>query len=508
MTQPDTVEIQPVKHEKPIDSAGCNIIAMPNLPNRVEPTRTDQQAKTTSNPHQTGRHYFKYAGRQWRLFKRSKKPDAFWYIEFQRKGEHPPRKLRSLETSSKAHAEAEAKSFIDAWLQHRRDERSGLAPKAKANACSTLGELFATVHRLDMVAQARGRDTYVWGARHFFQFALDLKSSAAVDDLSLSVVNGQTGAQFFTRALAHAGALATQQEQNKFKRQCRGWFNNTKALFAADAVRSMPGCGLSTPDAASIASFRASKPKRFKVPKTTGFVAPDQSVLRATFRQWIKLGRTPGYVVPGGSGNSRTMRELQPLNETARRNMFIAVGLMLACGLRKNEVRQIRWRHLTRDAHGVPRLVAHDVKVKKGDGMIEVKPLEPFWRILHKTIARNGWKSDCLDDFILAQRPQTIGHSARSPGLQFTHGGHSDRTYWPFYHIGKWLRAQGWNLQKTNHALRDCAASFVTMKFGLDRAKLFCRHSTRSTTEDNYSRFVREEAMDDARLLAWLKWAK
>lgn len=482
---------QPVMAETNTNQAACNIVPLPNLPNRVTLTETDQQTKTTSNSH-----HFRYAGRQWRLFRRSKKLDANWYIEFYRRGE--PRQLRSLETSTKANAEAEAKSYIDAWLQHRRDARSGLAPRIPTVKCSTLGELFSHVHTLDMVAQASGRATYVWAARHFFQFALELKTPADVDALPLSVVNGQTGAQFFTRALAHVGTLATQQDQNKFKRQCRGWFNNTKALFAADAVRSMPGCGLLIPDAASIAAFRASKPKRFKVPKTSGFSAPSTAVLRATFRQWIAIGRKPGYAVA----------DLQPLNETARRNMFIAVGLMLSCGLRKNEVRQIRWRHLTRDAHGVPRLIAHDVKVKKGDGVIEVKPLEPFWRILNRTIARNGWQSGCADDYILAQRPQTQGHDQRRPGLKFKHGGDTDRVYWPFYHIGKWLRTMGFNLQKTNHSLRDLAASFVTMKFGLDRAKIFCRHGQRATTEDNYSRFVREETMDDPKRLAWLRWAK
>ena len=362
MDKANTVQKQSFAQETGTESAGCNIITMPNLPNRVELSPTEARPKTTSQTRQrlarwvvlgpTGkaigkdegkradvaaRHprcelvqitaHLNYAGRWWRLYKRTARPDDNWCIEFHRDGARTP---RSLETSLLSTAEAEAKSFVDAWLQHRRDERSGLAPKATAAKCSTLGELFAVVYRLDMVAAQRGRDTYVWGARHFFQFALDLKSPADVDAMPLSVVSGQTGAQFFTSALAHVGTLATQQEQNKFKRQARGWFNNTKALFAADAVRSMPGCGLMIPDAASIAAFRASKPKRFKVPKTSGFIAPDSAVLRATFRQWIKLGRTPGYAVTGGGGNSRKKSELQPLNETARLAAGFTAGELAA----------------------------------------------------------------------------------------------------------------------------------------------------------------------------------
>jgi len=373
-----------------------------------------------------------------------------------------------------------AKREIDTW-------RAGIFQPVKAAApvCSTFGDLFAAVGRLDMVADAKSRACYVWGARRFIAFALDRPD---VPTLSLGVVNGETGAQFWTRALAHVGTLASQAEQQKFKRQVRGWFTNSKALFAADAVKSFAACGIIGPDAAAIAAFRASKPGRFKVARA-GFVAPDNTVLRATFRAWLRLGRTPAVL---------------PLNETARGNMFLAIGLMFAAGLRKNEVRQLRWRHLTHDADGVPRIVADGIQVKKGSGRLEVKPLDPFWSLLIRGLERNGWRG-APDDFVLAERVQTPGVHG---GLVFSHGGPSDRNYWPFYHVGKWLRSLGWQLQKSNHALRDCAASYVTMKFGLDRAKLFCRHENRATTEANYSRFVREDLMDNPRALAWLRWAK
>ena len=405
---------------------------------------------------------------------------------------------RSLGFASIKEAQVAARALVDDFLAGILEPVKPAAP-----ACATFGQLFAVVERLDMVADAKSRATYVWGAVKLFSFALDRPDVAG---LSLSLVNGETGALFWTRALAHAGGLETQAEQQKFKRQARGWFNCAKALFAADAVRSFAAAGIVGPDAAAIAAFRASKPKRFKVARAP-FVAPDNAILRRTFRAWLTLARTPGYVVVGGAGNSRMKAALQGLNETARRNLFLAAGLMFACGLRKGEVMQLRWRHLSHDAEGVPRLIARDVQVKKGTGTLEVKPLDPFWSLLHRVIERNGWRG-APDDYVLTQRPKVAGSSVASPHLIYSHGGHCDRTYWPFYHIGKWLRAMGWTLQKTNHALRDCAASFVTMRWGLDRAKIFCRHENRATTEANYSRFVREDLMDDPKALAWLRWAK
>ena len=456
------------------------------------------------------RRKLKYKQSLWTLYKSSADPYAKWFLSNGRGGAE--RRRVSLGFAGYDDAVVIAKQKIDAW-------RAGILDPAKpaAPVCSTLGDLFAVVDRLAMAADAKSRHTYVWGARHFFDFALGTGTNATtgtdgvqtLDAVSLALVNGETGAEFWSRVAAHGLTLPTQPNQNKFRSQAHGWWTNCHALFTADAVRSAEKLGLVFPDAASLAAFRASKPQSFKLAKTP-FVAPSNAILRETFRQWIALGRTPGYAVLGGSGNSRRRDELQPLHETARRNMFIAIGLMLSCGLRKGEVMQIRWRHLARVADGTPRLIARDIRVKKGDGVCEVKPLEPFWRILNRTIARNGWAGGDAgaprpDDLVLAQRPQTAGAHR---GLQFRTGGHCDRTYWPFFHIGKWLRSLGWDLQKTNHALRDCAGSLVTMRFSLDRAKKFCRHGSRQTTEDHYSRFVREDLMDNPKGLAWLRWAR
>jgi integrase len=66
----------------------------------------------------------------------------------------------------------------------------------------------------------------------------------------------------------------------------------------------------------------------------------------------------------------------------------------------------------------------------------------------------------------------------------------------------------GWTTQKINHALRDLVASKLTMKYGLDAARDWCRHSQQATTEKHYNRFRRRSEQLDTKKLAWLKWAK
>lgn len=477
-------------------------------------------ASILSQPKLYDSRHFDYLNQSWLLFKRSHGAKAKWYFKCHVGN---VRERKSLGTANWALAVTEAKLIIDALLHARMTGRRdaldvALGRAKKTNAVpdtSTFAELFAVVERLDMLADSRSRSTYVWGARKFLAFSLGC-SEADAGVQPLGILDGAFGTAAFARAIAHAATLPDQAAQIKFRRQFQGWFANLKALFAPDAVRSMPALGITPPPLEALEAFRKSKPKRFKVSKAAEFIAPSPAVLRETFRQWIKLGairRHPVYYVRGGSANSKKRNALQPLHETARRNMFIAIGYMLACGLRKAEAAQIRERHVTRDGHGVPRLVADGIKVKNKTGKLEVKPLNPFWHILQKTIDRNGWRFSpdgppSPDDYVLTERAQVDGHSARSPGLVFKRGGPCDRTYWPFYHIGKWLRDLGWRLQKTNHALRDAAASYVTMKFGLDRAKIFCRHATRATTESHYSGFVDEDLMDNPKRLAWLSWAK
>jgi integrase len=474
---------------QPITDVSENIIPL-HQPIQPRLNPLDPAGKTASSATKHPKELFVYRGKKWRIFKRSPAPDANWWFYFE------ANKKRcgpwSLGSASKQHAIAEAKLKVDLHFAGREKElRASMQRPESGAACSTFGELFAVVDRLAIDADPKGRTSYVWGTRQVFQAALGLANPTDVDKLSLALVDAAHGEKFFAAVRQQTGGLVA-SEQGRAKRYARSCFVNCKALFSAVAVQSMTrDCGLRLPPTVE-AFCKSQKLARFKVPKNADFQAPDQAILRATLRAWVKLGRR---------------RAGEPPIDFARRNQFLAIGLMVSCGLRRGEVPQIKWKHFTTDAKGQPRLIAHEVKVKNKSEEIEVRPLGVFWRIMHRAIARHGWRG-ASEDYVLIQRVQTAGTSVRSPGLRFKRGGKCDREYFPFVHVSKWLRALGWRLMKTNHALRDCAASLVTMKFGLHRAQKFCRHSSIATTQAHYQRFVTEEGMDDPKHLAWLRWAK
>lgn len=428
-------------------------------------------------------------------------PGPPWQLYFEAKGR---RHLWSLKFADKRSAIAEAKLKLDLYYDGREEDLRKTMQRGDKPRCSTFADVWAVLPRLSIDADDSTRQTYQWGARRTFALALGLANLEDVDRLSLSVLDGAHGELVFSKAKLASGAISNQSEEALFRRNVVYAFQFTRSLFSPMAVRSMQrDFNLALPD--TIEEFRKSrKAARFKAPAATNFAAPDATLLRRTFRAWLKLGKLgQACTVTNWEPYARRRNpdDLQRLPDICRRNMFLSIGLMASCGLRKNEVAQIRWRHLGLDAEGRPRLVATDIKVKKGSGELSVRPLDPFWSLMWRVIQRNHWQG-AADDYVLAERSE-----APQDGAVHHRGGGCDRTYWPFYHVSCWLRGLGWAMQKTNHALRDLAASLVTMKFGLERAKIFARHENIATTESHYGRFVSERDMDDTSRLRWLKWA-
>lgn len=461
-------------------------------PNRPEPTRTSQTNKTTPNATPNA-HHFRYAGQRWRIYRRGDGPDAPWYLEFERARR---RYKASLGTASRQHAEVEAKSHIDAFLKRRRDDRSGLTERRASGQHSTIGELLAVVPSLPITAKVKTRGAYAWSLRWVLRRALDLATDAEVDAQSAAVLNKATAQKFFAGVIAEAARQPTQASRNTFLRNATSIWASSLALFAPlplDAMREQFSIRL--PD---LAEFRAGRKLylRERVQQSGHFARPSDAVVRRTLVEWVRMARTPGYTVPG------LRRHGPQLSDLDRRNAFIAAGLALSCGLRAGEFVQARWSWFTTQ-NGRP-LLSAVVDVKNRSGALSVRPVDPFWRVLNFWVDRNGWRS-APDDYCLEARPSEPGGHG---GLAYTIGGHCDRTWWPRYIVGRWLRNLGWTTQKTNHALRDLAASFVTMKFGLHRAQIFCRHGQMQTTQAHYNQFVDEDIMDNPRALAWFTWAK
>lgn len=485
--------------ETPQTSTGSDNANPPTSRNRVEPGGIHQPGKTASPATRTRTatlpsHRFKYAGRFWRIYKRTAASDAPWYLQFQRDGQRYP---ASLKTASKAHAELEAKSFIDAWQARARADRSGITTRAASY--STVGELFATVEHLNIKANTKSRLNYTQALTLAIRRALDLAPAADINALSCGIFTDKTAAAYFARMESEAAKCPTQLEALRLRRTWVSEFNTAKALFAPRSeyqLRQVHGLRL-PPLLDWQRAIRIHGPQ--KLSKGADFQRPDDAILRRTLQEWVKLGRTPGYRVPGCDGESHG----DPLSELDRRNMFIAIGLELACGLRKSETLRVR-ESWSKTFSGVPHLSDRDTTAKDGSASIEVVPVNPYWRVLQGTIDRNGWRG-APEELLLRARPKTE-HPHR--GIRYTTGGESDREVWPFWLIGRWLRGLGWETQKTNHALRDWTASLVTMKFGLNVASAWCRHKKQDTTQAHYNRFVTLAKQTDARKLAWFKWAK
>lgn len=503
---------------------------MPFFPNRVEPTRAELETKTTSQPRQRlarwtvvdaagkaiakaeGKRaevqarfpkatlvqitaYLNYSGRWWRLYRRSARPDDPWYIEFHRDNERTP---RSLETSLLATAEAEAKSYIDAWLQRRRDERSGLAARKSTVTYATLGEVLAVLPELQIKAKPSTRRTYEMMLRIIVRRAKGLPEGAPVDHLSTAELNDALGAKYFAAMEQAAKACASQLEALKLRRTWTGEFTTAKSLFAPRAEYQMKNVhGLKLPDLAPWLKGRKIHGPQ-KLPKSSAFQIPDDTILARTIEEWKRIGQTPGLRIAGCEGFPHG----DPLSEIDRRNMFIAIGLELSCGLRKGEVMQARenWR---KTFGGVPHLSNRDVNAKDGSAEIHVVPIEPYWSILNETMDRNGWRGAPDDPWLTQQ--EKITHQHRS--INYTTGGKSDADYWPFWLVGRWLRSLGWTTSKTNHALRDWTASYITMVYGLESASAWCRHKQLSTTQSHYNRFCSLAKQIDLKKFAWFKWA-
>jgi integrase len=131
-------------------------------------------------------------------------------------------------------------------------------------------------------------------------------------------------------------------------------------------------------------------------------------------------------------------------------------------------------------------LLEGTITVKNQTGQISVPPIDPFWKLLNRRIAREGWRGD-KGDFVLT------GHK-------------TDRTENIFRKIGEWLRALGWKTEKTNHALRAYSGCQVAMKYDIYRAQSWLRHRSVTTTQGDYGHFIRSHVFRPEKIR--VRWAK
>lgn len=278
--------------------------------------------------------------------------------------------------------------------------------------------------------------------------------------LPQSVLNGATARKWFETANTAAKNAPTQARAQQIQRTARSTFGQARAVLTPAMLELYAERGHHLPDADAFTN--AAKKYSPRLAANGAANLPEDTAIARMRAEWQAWAADAG-----------------------KKNEFAAVGLMLACGLRKSEVSQARWAWLT-ERHGAPVLSSH-ADVKNQSGHLEVVPLNPFWETFLSGVT--AWPQRRAADHILT-------------------GSATEREDDVFRRIGQWLRACGWTTQKTNHALRDYSASLITMKYGLDMAKHWCRHSSIKTTERSYNRFVDPVAMvQRAHKLDWLSFA-
>jgi len=195
---------------------------------------------------------------------------------------------------------------------------------------------------------------------------------------------------------------------------------------------------------------------------------PADEIIAATLRAWEALGQTGG-----------------------QRNLFLAVGHMLAFGLRVGEVEQARWNWWT-VKYGSPMLCASGQFKHNLAGYFELPALDPYYTTLRTAAAQHGWRPD----------PSHPSHAA-----YIIEGSDSYRTDGLERDVSAWLRAHGWETTKTNHALRAYAGGQVCLKYGIYRAKEFLRHSSVKVTEQHYLYLMQNPLVDTIRDACPVRWA-
>jgi integrase len=169
------------------------------------------------------------------------------------------------------------------------------------------------------------------------------------------------------------------------------------------------------------------------------------------------------------------------------RNLFLAVGHMLAFGLRIGEVEQLRQNWWT-VRYGSPMLCATG-EFKDHGVYFELPALDPWYSIMRTKAYARGWLSPTpTDDYIISG-----SMTYRTDGLERD--------------VSAWLRSLGWETTKTSHALRAYAGSQVCLKFGVYEASKFLRHSSVKVTEQHYLYLMKHPLVDSIRESCPVRWA-
>lgn len=353
-----------------------------------------------------------------------------------------------------------ARKLRDTWMEEIW--REGMLPEQPAvNAAVTVGEILDAFEAGPLDSSAAHRRRVCNIVRSIVRTVHPDRDPNAMDQ---AVLSEATVAGWRRARLAAAQAVEATEGQAagaRLKASANSLLNQAAALFSSDAVALFRERGL----AVTVADgWRAAcRARSFKVASARArWEAPAPAVVRA-----VLVGA--GELLAAGAVQ-RPEDNATPA-EDQRRNLALAVALMLGGGLRKGEVHQLRWDWIS-DA-GADWSIAAPIATKDGSGRLNQRV--------------QGWALDLCG--VRSLRMES------GPIL----GGHeTERREMVFRRLSDWMRGLGWTAQKTAHGLRDLAISIVIAQTGSAwEGQGFARHSSVTVTESHYGHFARERWLMD-----------
>lgn len=409
------------------------------LPSEPQTNQGANQERTKLEP----RREIHYRGERWILVKRGQGDLAKWYLRKTLKRIRARPFHECLFESELSRATVAAKIKIDAildgnWKVHRATLQRG----GRDDDLSTVNHFLARYKQLESQLGIRA-ETHRRNV-NLLKMICRQAHGESYGPAPLSIISGKLARAWIGQRMAVADAEVTERGRASKLRTLKSEFSQVRAMFAPWILAMMRDAGLRLPDFAEFVG--ALKERKLKVEAC--YYPPAADMIERTLRAWIKL---------------------------EDRNMFLAAGLALACGLRKNEISQVTAAMLTRDDHGPVLRFEGRAKARARGGNFSVRPIDPFWRIMLRRARQQGWFKP--------------GEGAQRVLI----GSETEMADGAFNKVSAWLRGLGWDTQKTNHALRAYAGSLVIWRQqSIYAGSSWLRHESVTTTERHYRYFLKE----------------
>lgn len=399
--------------------------------------------------------WFSYRARRWRIYKRT--TGGNWFLTFWHRGRrYNESLLNTAQKTAIATAKLKIDLVLDGFDQETRDLLARTRQRGKVAApCSTVGELLAVHERASLGLETATASDY----RNVLIRFLERLENGPAERLPLTVLNPSLVQRYAAGVESDAGKQPNSLASARIRRGGQRVLHKVQCCFSVSARNTYTTAGLHVPD-----------------------LAPFFAALRAAMSSLLKHAKA--FEGPPADASIQSMLDQWP---QLPRNEFLAVGLALACGLRKGEISRAKWAWLGSKG-GVPWLLAEDVRVKNRTGRISLRPLDPFWRSLNDRISKENWRG-LPDDYVLC-------------------GTQSERTDHVFRRVAAWLHGLGWRTFFGLHALRAYAGGQVWLKWSPAQASAWLRHSSLQVTQDHYTYLQNEKELFQLERIINIDWAK